>query len=68
MPIHYAANEGHLEAVKTLVNVCHCDAEVKDVVSCGRYQSNRMYCTYIGIHLHTCGGGGHWQVHIVALQ
>ena len=64
VPIHYAANEGRLEAVRTLVNECHCDPEIRDVVSHKQLQTYHR-CSYVRtcmhMYVHTCtmtGGGG----------
>ena len=76
VPIHYAANEGRLEAVRTLVNECHCDPEIRDVVSHKQLQTYHR-CSYVRtcmhMYVHTCtmtGGGGQWHLLIlhVALQ
>lgn len=42
MAIHLAANEGRLEALRTLVNDCHCDPEIRDVVSCKHLQRRQL--------------------------
>ena len=51
VPIHYAANEGRLEAVRTLVNECHCDPEIRDVVSCKMYVATYFHA-YVRTHMY----------------